>query len=131
MTLTYAPTATGTLASSLTIVSDDPDEGSIVVPISGSGIVTMLLNNGAATTTSNKITINSAVLGATKMRFSNDGVTWPGWSTYNTSKAWTLPAGSGTKTVYGQYQIPVRPGHHASATPSRPSASAILPERCF
>ena len=64
----------------------------------------MLLNDGAPTTTSNVVTVNSAVGGATKMRLSNDGVTWPGWSTYVASKSWTLTTGAGTKTVYAQYQ---------------------------
>ncbi len=66
---------------------------------------TMLLNNGAVSTTSGTVTINSAVPSATKMRFSNTGgTTWSGWATYNASKSWTLTAGVGTKSVSAQYQ---------------------------
>ena len=38
------------------------------------------------------------------MRFSNDGSTWSTWQSYNTTATWTLAAGGGTRTVYGEYR---------------------------
>ena len=38
------------------------------------------------------------------MRFSNDAVTWSSWEAYGTSKAWTLSAGDGVKTVFVEYR---------------------------
>ena len=37
------------------------------------------------------------------MQFSNDGLTYSTPEPYNTTKLWTLPAGSGSKTVYVQF----------------------------
>lgn len=42
--------------------------------------------------------------GVTSMRFSNDNSHWSDWETYATSKAWTLDAPDGVKTVYAQFQ---------------------------
>ncbi|MFA5101485.1 MAG: hypothetical protein WC547_11425, partial [Candidatus Omnitrophota bacterium] len=38
------------------------------------------------------------------MRFSNNGSTWSSWETYAASKAWTLAAGDGVKTVYSEFR---------------------------
>jgi LmbE family N-acetylglucosaminyl deacetylase len=66
---------------------------------------TMKIDNGAAFAATTAVTLNSDVTDATEMRFSNDGVTWPAtWESYAASKAWSLPAGDGTKTVYAQYR---------------------------
>ena len=37
------------------------------------------------------------------MRFSNDGSSWEPWENYSTSKAWTLVAGTGLKTVWVEF----------------------------
>jgi hypothetical protein len=50
--------------------------------------VTLLLNDGGT--------------GAAQMQFSDDNATWSGWEAYSGSKAYTLPAGDGNKTVYVQ-----------------------------
>lgn len=42
--------------------------------------------------------------GVASMRFSNDRTTWSTWEPYATSKAWTLPGGDGTKTIYVQFR---------------------------
>jgi len=42
--------------------------------------------------------------GVTEMRLSNDGTNWNEWEDYGTSKAWTLTAGDGNKTVYAQFR---------------------------
>jgi hypothetical protein len=38
------------------------------------------------------------------MHVSDDGSSWSGWEAYASSKAWTLPSGDGSKTVYVQYR---------------------------
>jgi hypothetical protein len=37
------------------------------------------------------------------MRFSNDGTTWSPWEKQASVKSWTLPAGTGYKTVRAQF----------------------------
>ncbi len=72
---------------------------------------TVLINGGAASTTSTSVTLTLAASdpapasGVFKMRFKNESAgTWSSWQTYSTSKSWTLSAGAGTKTVYVQYK---------------------------
>jgi len=70
-------------------------------PMSG----TISVSGGAAWTKSTTVTLDSAVVNATEMRFSNDNASWSGWQAYSATKAgWTLTAGDGAKTVYGQYK---------------------------
>ena len=68
---------------------------------------TMVINDGAGYTTVPGVTLTSAVLGATQMRFSNDGVfddpVTEAWTAYAASAPWTLAAGTGLKTVYAEY----------------------------
>lgn len=48
----------------------------------------------------------------TQMRFSDDNQTWSDWEPYATTKAWTLPAGDGTRRVYAEVRNNVgRVGH--------------------
>jgi hypothetical protein len=49
------------------------------------------------------VTLTLVAPGATRMRFSNDGVTWTDWEPYAVSKRWTLTSGDGEKTVYVQF----------------------------
>jgi len=42
--------------------------------------------------------------GVSQMQLSNDNASWSTWEAYATSKAWTLSAGNGTKTVYARYR---------------------------
>ncbi|MCF7835294.1 delta-60 repeat domain-containing protein, partial [Candidatus Gracilibacteria bacterium] len=72
----------------------------------GSFTGTFVINNNAATTTSQSVTLNmSTTPAATYMRFQNDVTTgsWSSWMTYATSTGRTLSAGTGTKTVYVQF----------------------------
>jgi len=68
----------------------------------------IMINNGDAYTNSTSATLTltatDAASGVYQVRFSNDGVwdTEP-WEAITTTKAWILPSGDGTKTVY--YQI--------------------------
>jgi hypothetical protein len=56
--------------------------------VTSSASVTLLLSDGGT--------------GAAQMRFSDDNNTWSGWEAYSGSKAYTLPSGDGSKTVYVQ-----------------------------
>ncbi|MCF7834423.1 Ig-like domain-containing protein, partial [Candidatus Gracilibacteria bacterium] len=71
----------------------------------GSFTGSFVINNDATSTTSQSVTLNiSTTPSASQMRFAND--TPSGWSsreTYSTSKARTLSNGTGTKTVYAEF----------------------------
>jgi hypothetical protein len=60
-----------------------------------------VINNDDECTSLVDVTLNNSVSGAAEMRFSNDGSSWDAWVTYAVTQAWTLTAGDGTKTVYG------------------------------
>lgn len=66
------------------------------------------INGGATSTTSTSValslTYSDATSGVSQVRYSNDGV-WDteSWEDPSGTKAWTLPSGDGTKTVY--YQV--------------------------
>ena len=74
----------------------------------------VLINGGAAYTNSTSVNLtlsaSDAGSGIYQMRFSNDGASWSGWEAYGASKAWTLAAGDGLKTVYVQYRDTVGNG---------------------
>jgi hypothetical protein len=65
------------------------------------------INSGAASTSSTSATLTltyaDALSDVSQVRYSNDGVSWTAWEAPAATKAWTLTAGDGTKTVY--YQI--------------------------
>jgi hypothetical protein len=65
------------------------------------------INAGASYVNSTSVILNLSAsdpeTSVYQMRFSNDGSTWSGWEAYAASKAWTIPGGDGTKTVYVQY----------------------------
>lgn len=77
------------------------------------------INDGANYTNSTNVTINLSNMydpavsnyttttsddasGLYQKRFSNDGSSWSSWESFSNSKSWTVPGGSGTKTVYVQ-----------------------------
>jgi len=73
------------------------------------------INNGAASTSSLIVTINSLTAtdtgsGLSEMRFSNDNLTWSAWESYAATKSnWDLSlfggnTSNGIKTVYVQYR---------------------------
>lgn len=74
------------------------------VPVAG----TISINGGAAYTNSTAVTLTlsatDAVTSITQMRFSNNGTTFNTAIAYNTTAAWTLSTGAGTKTVYAQFK---------------------------
>ena len=66
------------------------------------------VNEGATYASSMAVTLtlsaSEGTSGLYQMQFSNDGSNWSNWETYVTTKAWTLPSGDGTKTVYVRYK---------------------------
>jgi hypothetical protein len=74
-------------------------------PVTGS----IVINSNRTVTKSASVTLGLKWLaGSTgsevvRMRFSNDGATWSAWEGVASSKALTLPAGDGYKTVRAQY----------------------------
>ena len=73
---------------------------------------TVLINNGASRTRTRSVTLTlsasdpSPGSGVTQMRISNtqSGLASASWEAYATSRSWTLSSGTGTKTVYVQYE---------------------------
>jgi hypothetical protein len=67
---------------------------------------TFNINSNAGYTNSTSSTLTMAFTDATtavnQARYQNKNLTWSAWEAYGTSKAWTLPTGDGTKTVYIQ-----------------------------
>jgi len=67
----------------------------------------ILINNGAATTTSRSVTLKltwyDAGAQVSRMRFSDDGAHWTYWMLPSATKAYTLPDGLGYHTVRVQY----------------------------
>ena len=64
--------------------------------------------NGADTFTTNRnvtltLTASDNSGAVIAMRFSNDGTTWNAWETFATTKAWSLSASNGNKTVSAQF----------------------------
>lgn len=69
-------------------------------------VKTFAINNGVPATNTSSITLTidaSDEFGVSKMRFSNDGVSFTADEAYATSKSWTLSSGDGVKTVYVQF----------------------------
>ncbi|MCL5103406.1 MAG: LamG domain-containing protein, partial [Armatimonadetes bacterium] len=68
----------------------------------------MKINGGAAYCTSTAVTLNLSatddVSGVSLMRFYNNGYPLTTWQSYASSKSWSLPSGSGKKTVTVQFR---------------------------
>jgi len=66
------------------------------------------INGNASGTNSTSVTLTLTCTdsgsGCSKMQFSNDGTSYTALDAFATTRAWTLTAGSGTKTVYVRYQ---------------------------
>lgn len=70
---------------------------------SRSGVYPLVIDREAFQTTTTAVDLYVYGAGfAQDMRFSNDGVNWSAWQTYNPDKAWTLSSGGGLKTVHAQ-----------------------------
>jgi len=67
----------------------------------------IVINSGAAFTNSASVTLTlNCPMGAgcTKMKFSNNNITYSLEQTFNQTRAWTLSAGNGMKTVYAKFK---------------------------
>ena len=80
---------------------------SIILDTTQPTVSSFSINNNAAYSTEQSVTLTQSVSdgmsGVAQMRFTN-GDAWSAWETYATSKAWTLSAGDGTKTVYAEFK---------------------------
>ncbi len=100
-------------------VAFSPNGNSIVTGgIDGTAIVettlesvagTIVINDNRATTTSPQVSLalnwwGGFGTGATRMRFSDDGAHWTAWEPLLKTRAYTLPAGDGYKTVRVQFR---------------------------
>ncbi len=73
------------------------DTISYTLPPTGLSIT---IDGGDVETESTSVMLTLSATGATEMCFSNNGTTYTTWEAYDTSKAWTLDAISGLRTVY-------------------------------
>ncbi|OGP75257.1 MAG: hypothetical protein A2W09_04060 [Deltaproteobacteria bacterium RBG_16_50_11] len=67
----------------------------------------IVINSGAAFTNSASVTLTLNCPmggGCTKMKFSNNNITYSLEQTFNQTRAWTLSAGNGMKTVYAKFK---------------------------
>lgn len=80
--------------SSSIYLQKDPDD----VPTD----LSILINNGASSTSSSSVTLTLNALHATDCRYKNEGDSWGSWTSYIKRSYWSLSSGSGTKTVYYQ-----------------------------
>ncbi len=103
-----------TVAAGL-VITQNPTSGTSVAPgtavdltvskgaqpvITGS----VLINSGASTTKSAAVTLTLTwSANAVRMRFSDNGSTWTAWESLKATRAYTLPAGDGYKTVRVQF----------------------------
>lgn len=107
-TTTVAPTTT-TSAPTTTTTTPGCSNKASVPTVSGPFTVPVIGGASQGYTATPTVTIQLPTLTDTcqpiSVRFSNDNVTWGSWSVYdpnNPTLAWTLSAGDGSKTVYGQ-----------------------------
>ncbi|MGO4294464.1 Ig-like domain-containing protein, partial [Chitinophaga sp. RAB17] len=63
---------------------------------------TLTINSGATLTNATAVTLGITTTGATQMRFSTDNVSFSAYEAVAATKAFTLPAGDGLKTVFMQ-----------------------------
>lgn len=113
----FSPTSVGLQSGSVTVISDDPQQGVLSVALAGRGIkatdirlgnealVQLAINGGAESTTKRKVTLNiSAPKEVTRMRFSNDGSQWSSWKRASRVQPWSLTKGEGVKQVWGEFK---------------------------
>ncbi len=64
----------------------------------------LAINNGAAVTSDQAVSLNNDVTGSLDMRFSNNQALWSDWLTFASDYPWILTSGDGTKTVFAEYR---------------------------
>jgi PKD repeat protein len=113
----FSPTKTWTLTSGdgiKTVYYQIKDNAGLISTYSDTIILdtkqptgSVTIAEGATYTKSPTVTLTlsaeDATSGVAKMRFSYDNSTWTSWEPYTSSKAWTLTANDGIKTVFAQF----------------------------
>ena len=116
----YAQCRSGTGAVS------DTAQDTIVLDTSPPPYISVSINNDARWTNSRNVLLGLYAFAASQCRFSNDDMAWSGWEPYTTSRAWTLTAGEGTKTVY--YNCQKRTGDDAGTASASITYSEVQPD---
>jgi hypothetical protein len=70
--------------------------------VSDKPTVSLSLGDGSGYTNTYSIVASINATMAASCRLSNDGINWPGWSSYSQQVQWQLSSGVGQKTVYAQ-----------------------------
>ncbi|MBI1987520.1 MAG: choice-of-anchor D domain-containing protein [Nitrospinae bacterium] len=103
----FSPLSVGTQSGTLTLISDDPDQGVAAVALSGTGktLSAIVVNEGEEYTRNRRVALRLFPLpDAVRMRFSNDGTRWSRWMKVSTTATWNLSPADGLKTVEVQFQ---------------------------
>jgi sugar lactone lactonase YvrE len=102
--------------------------GNLSAPISDSIILdttaptgSLVIAGSAAYTTTPSVSLSVSVTetNPVEMSFSDDGAAWSAWETFASTKAWSLPGGDGSKTVWARFK-------DAAGNTSAPYSDAIL-----
>ncbi len=104
----FNPESSGTKTGYLKIAGANPNVDYIDVPLIGAGKLpigsgSVIINNGADFTNNRVVTLTITCddpAGCSQMCISNDTDTCTTFTTFTTTKSWTLSAGDGLKTVY-------------------------------
>ncbi|MCP4136564.1 MAG: hypothetical protein GY754_36680 [bacterium] len=74
----------------------------------GANTCSMVIENDEAIVFASEVELTLSATGSAEMRFSNsnDTESWAAaaWQPYQTTTTWTMAAGSGTRTVYGEFR---------------------------
>lgn len=87
--------------------SDYGNESGVIVVDKTRPVGSMIINNGAAFSTTRGVTLNMTASdenGVAQFRASNDGTNWSSWYAFAPSYGWLLKAGDGNKVVYVQFK---------------------------
>jgi len=132
--LTYQPAATFIGADSFTFKATDGSLESNIALVSITVTDDMtpptgstLINNGADWAKTRAVTLylsatDTGGSGIDAMRFANSGGTTSAWEPFQTTKAWMLSSGAGTKTVWVQFRD--KAGNLSDADPVKAGAQS-------
>jgi hypothetical protein len=89
-------------------ISADHTFTTLNLPDTAAPIGSVQIGNGASSTETTSVALSLTCAdsgsGCAQMQFSDNGSAWTSWETYASSKAWTLPSGNGSKTVYARFR---------------------------
>ena len=99
-------------------------------------VTSFAINNGAASTTSQAVTLNNTCTGNPTHYMASESASFAGaaWLPYATAPSFTLSSGAGTKTVYFKVKNEVGESSAVSDTieysPAVPTVSPVVPTQC-